>query len=60
MKNKIIQKQTIVQVGKLKLFDHIEGNMIIGFSNDGKKVFLQEVGGEGGECSYKDVEAMLK
>ena len=55
MKNKIINLNMIVQVGDLKLFDIIGGEMIVGFSEDGEEVYMQECGEEGGVYNYKEI-----
>lgn len=54
-----IKKETIItQVGKFKLFGMLEGELIVGFSEDGKTIFVREVGEEGGEVSIKEAKKM--
>lgn len=54
MKNKIIKKEIIWKVGDIELFDMVGGDLVVGFSDDGKKVYVREVGEEGGSLSYKE------
>lgn len=43
----IIKKDIIVEVNGIKLFDIVDGDMVVGFSDDGKKMYMREVGDEG-------------
>ena len=56
---KIIKKEIIVQVGKIKLHDLVGGELVVGFSDNGSQVYTQEVGDEGGSIPYQEAEEML-
>lgn len=54
-----IKKETIItQVGKYKLFGMLEGDMIVGFSEDGKTIFVREVGEFGGQVEIEEAKKM--
>ena len=54
MNNKIIKKEIIWKVGDIELFDMVGGELVVGFSDDGKEVYVREVGEEGGSLSYEE------
>jgi hypothetical protein len=57
---KIKKEEIITQVGKIKLFDMVGGELVIGFSEDGQEVYTQEVGEEGSAIPYKEALEMLE
>jgi hypothetical protein len=56
----IIKKEIIWKVGDIKLFDMVGGEMVVGFSEDGKMVYCREVGDEGGVMLYDEALKMLE
>jgi len=56
----IIKKEVIWKVGNIKLFDMVGGDMVVGFSEDGKMVYYREVGDEGGVMLYDEALKMLE
>lgn len=60
MKRKIVKKEIIVEVDGIKLHDEIFGDMVVGFSPDGKNVYIKEVGEEGGVMSIEDIKVLEK
>lgn len=58
MKRKIIKKEIIVEVDGIKLHDEIFGDMVVGFSADGKNVYVREVGEVGGMLSIEAIKVL--
>jgi len=56
---KIIKKEIIVKVGKVRLFDMVGGDLVVGFSDDGKEVYVRDVGEWGGAVPYNEALEML-
>lgn len=56
----IIKKDIIVEVNGIKLFDEFGGDMVVGFSDDGKEVYLKEIGDEGLAMPIKEVVKLKK
>jgi hypothetical protein len=57
---KIKKEEIITQVGKIKLFDRVGGELVIGFSENGEEVYTLEVGEEGSASPYKEALEMLE
>jgi hypothetical protein len=57
---KIKKEEIITQVGKIKLFDRVGEELVIGFSENGEEVYTQEVGEEGSAIPYKEALEMLE
>ena len=56
---KIKKEEIITQVGEIKLFDLVAGELVVGFSEDGKQVYTREVGDEAGSIPYEEALEML-
>jgi hypothetical protein len=57
---KIKKEEIITQVGKIKLFDRVGEELVIGFSENGEEVYTLEVGEEGSAIPYKEALEMLE
>lgn len=58
MENQIKKEMIITQVGKYKLFGILEGELIVGFSDDGKEIYVREMGDEAGSIPFEDADKM--